>query len=241
MTVGREGDKCGQTRVGNALVAGGALAHNGLLQHRGVELEPGVAVERGALGGELGDERVRPSVGHRLLVEALLRLRQHERLERLQKVVGHVGRVLDPGSLLGDAPYFGDGACRLLEVLAGQLHALRVAPVLQRGQVRERGCQVEQHCGALVSPVWLRHRQFRAEGVVPAEGELGLSGEVDPAEVVGCVGCQLVVVQRAISAPLCSLDRVPKLANLFPPRVQFLYKRGTGFPLLRVDERREDL
>lgn len=181
---------------------------------------------------------MRPAVGDRLLVEALLRLRQHERLERPQKVVGHVGRVIHPRALLGYGADLGNGAGRLLEVFACQLHALRVAPVLQRGQVRERGGKIEQHRGALVSPFRMGHTQFGIERVVPAEGELGLGGEVDPAEVVGCVGNELVVVQSAIPTPLGSLDRVPQLPNLLPPRVELLHKRGAGFPLLRIHEGR---
>mmetsp|Transcript_8833 Transcript_8833/g.25999 ORF Transcript_8833/g.25999 Transcript_8833/m.25999 type:complete len:287 (+) Transcript_8833:985-1845(+) len=201
---------------------GEPLGADRLLQQRRLELEARVLVERGALGRQLGDDRVRPAVSNRLLVEALLRLGEHDAAERLEKIVGHVRREAEPRGARRDLAQLVDHAGRLLEVAARQLNLLGVAPLLRRGEVRERAGHVEEDAGALKGPVGLVYEPPRREGVVPAEDDLGLVFQVHGAKVVLRVRRERVVAELAVANRLGAVRAEPLAPHLLPPALQVL-------------------
>ena len=109
-------------------------------------------------------------LARRLLVEALLRLREHQptpRAERLRRQVGRRPAAGAAAAVGEQALNALDGVRRLLEELARAAEALLVAALLRRAGVRERRRHVEEDAHALVLQVGARHLFGRPEGVAP--------------------------------------------------------------------------
>mmetsp|Transcript_19899 Transcript_19899/g.50326 ORF Transcript_19899/g.50326 Transcript_19899/m.50326 type:complete len:282 (+) Transcript_19899:1481-2326(+) len=133
----------------------------------GAELCGGARVEGGDLRGEPGDDTGLELVAGGLLEEALLRLREHDRLPHLERVAAHV--VGDPALLIQlDPLQQRQRPRRLLEALARSARPVRVGALLHGGGVAERGGEVEQHTRALELQVVLACRRDLAFRVLLA-------------------------------------------------------------------------
>jgi hypothetical protein len=136
----------------------------------------------GHLRGEPGDDAGLELVVGCLLEEALLRLREHDRLPHLERVAAHV--VGDAALLTQlDPLQQRERPRRLLEALARSARPVRVGALLHGGGVAERGSEVEQHTGALELQVVLRRGQDLAFRVLLRSLRMPriLPGEPDPA------------------------------------------------------------
>jgi hypothetical protein len=136
----------------------------------------------GHLRGEPGDDAGLELVVGCLLEEALLRLREHDRLPHLERVAAHV--VGDAALLTQLNPLQQrERPRRLLEALARSARPVRVGALLHGGGVAERGSEVEQHTGALELQVVLRRGQDLAFRVLLRSLRMPriLPGEPDPA------------------------------------------------------------
>jgi hypothetical protein len=134
----------------------------------------GVGVQVGHAGGEAGDDGVLVAVHDCLLPEALLRLREAQLGERLERVVvhvvGQVGRLQAGQDVLLRV---GEDAGGEGEVGCGGLEAARGGARAAVGELREEGGEVEEHVEELVPEAAAR------DGTARVVAEDGPPGELD--------------------------------------------------------------
>ena len=138
------------------------------LERRRCERGVDILEEEGDLGGELGEYLRTPRLGRSLLVEAPLRLREHELPQRGERTRREVGARAALPSGCGDEGLEGlEDARRVLIPLARHAQTLHRLAILDERAVGECGGQIEERRRALEGERGLALLAEGLEGVFP--------------------------------------------------------------------------
>ena len=127
---------------------------------------------------------------------ALLRLCEHQELQRVQQVDRQVGRELGPRADLHELLEGLEDARGLLEVGARLAHALLRVSVLGSRHVRRGRRHVEERARSVVAEVGASADDVLVEGVGPAEAD----GDALAPEELRRLHRQLVVAEHLVAA-----------------------------------------